>query len=219
MILDWSILARSADALARGLLATLAIVLLALAIGSAIGLLVCIARRSRRSVWRGVARVYVNLFRNAPEMLLIFWAYFCLPQLVSFNLSGFATGTLALGLSAGAYLGEIFRTGIAAVPVQQWEAGTALGLRRPALWHRVILPQVLRHVVPMLVNYLTELLKFSTLLSAIGVPELVHTATEIGGRTFRYLELYSGVAGLFFALIFPLSLYARRNGARALARH
>lgn len=219
MILDWSILARSADALGRGLLATLAIVILALALGSAIGALVCIARRSRYGACRGAARVYVNLFRNAPEMLLIFWAYFCLPQLVSFSLSGFATGTLALGLSAGAYLGEIFRTGIAAVPVQQWEAGTALGLRRPALWLRVILPQVFRHVLPMLVNYLTELLKFSTLLSAIGVPELVHTATEIGGRSFRYLELYSGVAGLFFILIFPLSLYARRNGARALARH
>lgn len=219
MTLDWSILARSTDALARGLLVTLAIVTLALALGSAIGLLLCIARRSKLGAWRAMARVYVNLFRNAPEMVLIFWAYFCLPQLVSFNLSGLATGTLALGLSAGAYLGEIFRTGIAAVPVQQWEAGTALGLRRLTLWRRVILPQVVRHVIPLLVNYLTELLKFSTLLSAIGVSELVHTATEIGGRTFRYLELYSGVAGLFFLLIFPLSLYARKHGARALARH
>lgn len=218
MILDWSILLRSAGPLGRGLLYTLAIVLAALALGSAIGLVVCAARRSNHGTLRGAARTYVNVFRNAPEMLLIFWAYFCLPQLVSFNISGFSTGTLALGLSSGAYLGEIFRAGVAAVPVQQWEAGTALGLRRRTLWRRIIIPQLLRHVTPLLVNYLTELLKFSTLLSAIGVPELVHTATEIGGETFRYLELYSGVAALFFFLIFPLSLYARRHGARTLAR-
>jgi ABC-type amino acid transport system permease subunit len=142
-------------------------------------------------------------------VVVIFWFYFCLPQLVDLRLSAFATGTLALGLSAGAFLSEIFRAGIEAVPRGQHDAAQALGLSRLPLWTLIILPQAVRPMVPAFVNYLTELLKHSTLLSAIGVGELAHAAFTMGGQTFRYFEFFTAIGFIFFVMIFHLSLYGR----------
>jgi polar amino acid transport system permease protein len=217
MTFDWNVVVRHADLLLLGFGVTLLAVVLAFTFGSLVGLVVCLGSRASGRLPQLLARTYVNLFRNIPEALLIFWAYFCLPQLLPLKLSGFATGVLALTISAGAYLGEIFRAGVAGVPDGQWEAGRALGLSRAALWRCVILPQAVARTTPMLVNYSTELLKFSALLSTVGVAELVHTATTLGGQNFRYLELYSTVALIFFGTIFPLSIYARHRGGRRLS--
>jgi ABC-type amino acid transport system permease subunit len=103
------------------------------------------------------------------------------------------------------------------VPKGQWEAARALGLRFTPLWGRIVLPQALRLMVPPFVNYFTELVKNTTLLSAIGVGELALQAYLLGGQTFRYVEFLTAIAIGYFLVIFPASLLARRLERRARA--
>lgn len=193
-----------------GLELTVAATLVALATGVLGGALVCALRRSRRRWPARVAVGFVGFFRTTPEMILIFWGYYCLPLLLDWRISGFWTGSLILGLVAAAYLAEIFRAGIEALPRGQWEAARALGLRPYPLWRCVVLPQAVRLMVPPFVNYFTELVKNTTLLSAIGVGELSLQAYLLGGQTFRYVEFLSVIAVGYFLVIFPTSLLARR---------
>lgn len=198
-----------------GLGVTVAATLVALAMGVVGGGLVCALRRSRPRWAVAAAHGYIQFFRTTPEMILIFWGYYCLPLLLNWQLSGFWTGSLVLGLVAAAYLAEIFRAGIEALPRGQWEAARALGLHPYPLWRRVVLPQALRLMIPPFVNYFTELVKNTTLLSAIGVGELSLQAYLLGGQTFRYLEFLTVIAVGYFFVIFPASVLARRLERRA----
>lgn len=205
-----NVLLRNYPLLLSGLLLTLAIALIALVIGVALGGLLCAARLSKRRPLNRLAGAYILFFRVTPEMILIFWAYFCIPLLLGWRISGLWAGSVTLGLVAAAYYAEIFRAGIQALPKGQAEAARSLGMRGIPLWRFVLLPQALRLMVPPLVNYFTELLKNTTLLSAIGIGELALQAYLLGGQTFRYVEFLTAIAFIYFFLIFPLSLASRR---------
>ena len=196
--------------LLEGVVLTLWAAAVALSIGVVLGALGCAVRLSERPLLDRAVRGYVLFFRTTPEMVLIFWGYFCVPYLFKLKVSGFWIGAVVLGLVAAAYLTEIFRAGVHAVPRGQVEATLALGLRRYPRWRFVILPQALRLMVPPLVNYFTELLKNTTLLSSIGVAELALQAYLLGGQTYRYVEFLSAIALIYFAIIFPLSMASRR---------
>lgn len=215
MAFDASLLLRHAPLLLQGLAMTVAASLVALAIGIAGGALLLALRRAGSRWASAPAAAFVHVFRVTPEMILIFWAYFCLPYLLDWKISGFWTGTIVLGLVAAAYLSEIFRAGVASIGQGQWDAGRALGLGFRPLWGLVVLPPALRAMIPALVNYFTELVKNTTLLSAIGVGELALQAYLLGGQTFRYLEFLTAIAIGYFLLIFPASLAARRLERRA----
>ncbi|HSE74604.1 MAG TPA: amino acid ABC transporter permease [Dongiaceae bacterium] len=187
---------------------TVLITLASLALGMLIGVVVCAMQRSGKSALVYPAVAYVAVFRTIPEMVLIFWIYFCMPAVTGLTLSGIASGCIALGLASGAYLAEIYRGGIEAVPLQQHEAGQALGLPTWLLWVKVILPQAVRFMVPPFMNYFTELLKNTTLVAAIGVAELAYAAYALGGQTFRYLEFMTAIGVIYFAIIFPIGRYA-----------
>ena len=197
-------------ALAEGMQVTLLVTAGALLIGIALGAVVCAMRLSGRAWLRQPAGLFIALFRTLPEMILLFWAYFCVPEIVGANVSAVGAGVIMLGVVAGAYLAEIFRAGIAALPRGQAEAARALGLPFLPRWRRVILPQALRGMMPPLMNYFTELVKNTTLLSAIGVSELSLRAYLLGGQTFRYIEFLTAIAIGYFLIIFPASLVSRR---------
>ena len=201
--------------LLEGVVLTLWAAAVALTIGVVLGALGCAVRLSGRPLFDRIARGYVLFFRTTPDMVLIFWGYFCVPYLFKLKVSGFWTGSIVLGLVAAAYFTEIFRAGVQAVPRGQVEASLALGLDRYPRWRFVILPQALRLMVPPIVNYLTELLKNTTLLSSIGVAELALQAYLLGGQTYRYVEFLSAIALVYFAIIFPLSMASRRLERRA----
>lgn len=156
---------------------------------------------------------FLHVTRATPEMIAIFWAYYCLPIVLGANLSGLTCGVLALGLIGGGYMAEIVRGGILAVDRGQWEAARSLAIPRPITWLYVIAPQAVRKMLPAVVNYFTDLLKATTLLAGIGVGEVAYVAYLSGSASFRYLEPLTGVAILFFLLIFPLSVLARRLNA------
>lgn len=195
--------------LTAGLAVTLAILGAGGLIAVAGGTLLCSVRIGRGR-GRGLARVLITFFRTVPEVVLIFWAYYCLPRLFGGRVSGFWAGTVTLGLIGSAYLAEIFRAGVEGVARGQAEAARALGLRPRHVWRFVVGPQALRLSIPPLVNYFSEFLKNTTLLSAIGVADLSLQAFLIGGQTFQYMGYLSAIAVVYFAMIFPISLLSRR---------
>ena len=197
-------------ALLGGLMVTCLATLIALSIGFVVAI-VMVALRLGGGKWaRRFVDAYLTFFRTTPEMVLIFWAYFCLPAVLGIQMSGLTAGSLSLGLVTGAYLAEIFRAGIQSVPKGQFEAGRALGLSRFALWTRVVLPQGVPLMTPPFINYLTELIKNTTLLAAIGVAELAYVAYNLGAQTFRYFEFITAIGIGYFLIIFPISLLSRR---------
>jgi His/Glu/Gln/Arg/opine family amino acid ABC transporter permease subunit len=206
---DYHVLVQYYPDLLDGWVMTLIIAVIAAVSGTVIGLIVCMVRLSGRRVLPRIAAAYTNVFRTIPEMSLIFWIYFCAPPLLDLRLSAFASGAATLSLVSGAYMAEIFRAGVLSLPKGQFEAAQALALPRLVRWRLVILPQAVRAMTPAFVTYLTELLKNTALLSAIGVAELAYAASTLGAQTFRYMEFMTAIALAFFAIIFPLSVLGR----------
>jgi His/Glu/Gln/Arg/opine family amino acid ABC transporter permease subunit len=218
MDFDYHILIRSIPILLNGLGWTLLIATTAILGGSGLGLGLCAFNLSNIKSARWLSRTYIEFFRTTPEMVLIFWVYFCFPPLFDVRLSAFWSGTLALTLVTGAYLAEIFRAGIQSIGAGQGDAAKALGLKWHHRWALVILPQAFRRMIPAIMAYLTELLKNTALLSAIGVTELAYRASTLGAETFRYMEFLSAVGAIFFGIIYPVSLAARILEGRLLRR-
>jgi His/Glu/Gln/Arg/opine family amino acid ABC transporter permease subunit len=210
MTFDYHVLVRYWPFLLSGLGWTLLITVVSLSVGGTLGLLVCAMRLSTRALMVRLSRWYIDFFRTTPEMVLIFWVYFCAPPLLDVRLSAFWSGTIALAGVSGAYLAEIFRAGIQSISKGQVEAAVALGLRPYLRWRLVTIPQAVRRMLPAFVAYFTELLKNTGLLSAIGVAELVYRSNTLGAQTFRYMEFLSATALIFFIIIYPVSLFVRQ---------
>ena len=207
---NWNVVFRNYELLIQGLAITVQVTLISVLIGFLIGGIVCSARLSKTNLIKNFAKGYILFFRATPEMILIFWAYFCVPMIFEFKVSGFWTGSVALGLVTAAYLAEIFRAGFNAIPVGQLEAAESLGLKFYVKWRFIITPQLMKIMIPPLFNYFTELLKNTSLLSGIGVAELALQAYLLGGQTFRYVEFLTAIAILYFLMIFPLSFISRK---------
>lgn len=218
MEFDYHTLLQHYPLLLIGLWKTVYLSAISLVVGIVLGLVACLGKLQETGLQYRLSSYFIDFFRTIPEVVLIFWVYFCLPLLLDLRLSGEACGVIALSLFSGAYLAEIFRAGVSAVPRGQVEAAYALGIPVYYIWWRVILPLAVRRMMPTFVNFLTELLKASSLLSAIGIGEMVYQASTLGANTFRYVEFLSAVAVLYFAIILPLSLYARRAEARLVRR-
>ncbi len=208
MELDFGVVLDRWPELMAGVRITVLAFLIALAIGVPLAVLICAGTLRDRGFWAGLARGYVTVFRTIPEIVLIFWMFYCLPPLLGFNVSGIVSGSFALALVSGAYLSEIFRGGIQSVGKGQWEAAGALALPRRTVWLRVVVPQATRISVPPFINFLTELLKGTTLLATVGVADLALKAYVLGAQTFRYLEFLTAIAVIYFVIIFPVARLA-----------
>ncbi len=209
MSFDLNTLISTAPALLHGICLTALITFLAFVTASIFGLLGASVSWSNARIAACCSKAYIQLARATPEMIAIFWAYYCLPILLGASLSGLTCGVLALGLIGGGYMAEIIRGGVQSVERGQWEAANSLGLPRYITWSHIIAPQAIRKMVPAILNYFTDLLKATTLLAGIGVSEVAYAAYISGSASFRYLEPLTGVAILFFLIIFPLSVWAR----------
>jgi His/Glu/Gln/Arg/opine family amino acid ABC transporter permease subunit len=203
--------------LLQGVQLTMLLVLTSLAIGVVLGLVACLGKLLERGLLCWIASVYVMVMRGIPEMVVMFWIYYCGPLILNTRLSSFSAATASMSLYAGAFLAEIFRAGILAVPRGQGEAARALAIPELSLWAEVILPQALRMMIPAFIGVVTLVVKISGLASAIGVGELVYEASIVSGQTYRHFELFTAVAIFYFMLIFPLSLLAQ-SYERKLAR-
>jgi His/Glu/Gln/Arg/opine family amino acid ABC transporter permease subunit len=205
---DWSVVFSTATLhiTITGLEYTLVVSVLSLALGSCIGLVAALARGSRRFPFSQIAYVYTDFFRTTPILVQIVWIFYVLPILMGINFDAVTAGVIALGLNSGAFFSEVFRAGIESVGQGQRDAASVLGLSRIATMRRIVLPQALRRVVAPTGNMFISLVKDSSILSIIGVTELLYQYQSQASVTFRPLELYTALAVVYFLLTYPMSL-------------
>jgi polar amino acid transport system permease protein len=199
---------------------TIALSLIAFAGGSVGGLLVALARTSERPVLQRITGAFILIFQGTPLLLQLFLIFFGAPVL-GMDINPWIAASIALVLNSSAFLGEIWRGCIQAVPRGQWEAAEALGLHYAARMRRVILPQAFRIALPPTVGYMVQIIKATSLAAIIGFAEVTRTGQVINNATFQPLIVFSVVAAIYFVLCWPLSLLAariERRQAAALAR-
>jgi len=194
---------------------TLALAAIAFIGGAVGGLLVALARTSGQAVLTRMATVFIQVFQGTPLLMQLFLVFFGAPVL-GVEVSAWTAASIALTLNTSAFLGEIWRGSIQAVPAGQWEAAAALGLRWVARMRLVILPQAFKIALPPTVGYLVQVLKGTSLAAIIGFTEITRAGQIINNVTFEPMLSFGVVALLYFFLCWPLSLLARNMERRLL---
>ena len=203
--------------LAAGIGLTVGLSVTAIVVSVVLGLALALAARSGSGALRRAARVYVEVFRAIPLLVLLLWVYYGLPVVSGLQFGAFAAGVISLALSDAAFEAEIFRAGIQSVPKGHREAAQALGLSPMQVFRLVVLPQALRVILPALGNQFVYVMKMSSLVSVIGLQELTRRANELNVTEYRPLEIYSLLVLEYLVLILLTSWGVRRL-ERRLAR-
>lgn len=199
----------------KGALITLIVSIITVFLGTIIGLGFALLKRSKFGALRAIATVYIEIMRGTPALLQISIAYYGLSSILpipdvyiawlNLDLSRLIPGCIALALNSGAYVAEIFRSGIAAVNIGQTEAAYSLGMRPRLTMSKVVLPQAIRNILPALGNEFVTVIKESSILSTISIAELMFSTTLVQGATYIAMEPLI-VAGVFyFAMTFTTS--------------
>ncbi|CAJ1499978.1 ectoine/hydroxyectoine ABC transporter permease subunit EhuD [[Mycobacterium] burgundiense] len=192
---------------------TLGITAAAAVVAIILGLIFALGRRAEPPWVSWPTYWVVEFIRSTPIPIQLFFVYFGLP-VVGIQLSAMVTGIAVLGVHYAAYMSEVYRAGIEAIPRGQWEACTALSLSPRRTWIGVILPQVVRRILPSTGNQIIALFKETPFLIVIGVAEMVTVANQFGGQNYRYIEPIT-IAGLIFLLAsYPTSVLMRRLETR-----
>jgi polar amino acid transport system permease protein len=190
-----------------------------LVLGSITGLLIALARRSRFKPVRVTALVYIDIFRALPLLVLLVWAFFCIPILFwGVQLLPTTSAVIVLSLNLSAFIAEIIRSGIESIPEFHIESAKTLGFSRFQTLRFVTLPIGLRNMVPALVGQYINTIKLSVLASVIAVPELLHQTNVIIAQTYRPLEFYTILALIFLILLLPLTIWSRRLESGAVVQ-
>lgn len=207
MTVDWS-WQRAWDALPvllEGFRITLLATVLGFVLAAVVGLLIAVARRSLPRPLAMLLGGIAEFIRLTPLVVQLLFVYYLLPQFTALQI-----GIVVLGIHYATYMAEVYRAGIDAVPVGQWEASRALSLSTTRTWRAVILPQAVRRVIPALGNYAVSMFKDTPFLFTITVVEMVTAAQQFGARNFQYLEPLT-LAGLIFLIAsYPTSVLIRR---------
>jgi len=199
---------------------TLALSAIAFVGGALLGLVVALSRTSENAMARHVSRAFIQVFQGTPLLLQLFLIFFGAPVL-GFDINPWVAAGVALVLNSAAFLAEIWRGCIEAVPRGQWEAAQALNLNYMARMRFVVLPQAFKIALPPTVGYMVQIIKGTSLAAIIGFTEITRAGQIINNATFQPLPVFATVAALYFVICWPLSLLAarmERKRARALAR-
>jgi polar amino acid transport system permease protein len=206
---DFYFLERYLPLLWKGVLVTLAYTVGTIFLGLVIGLLVGLGRLSKSKLINIPLIGFIEAFRCTPLLVQIVWFYYALPVLLGIQIPATAAAVMTLSFYTAAFYAEIFRGGIVSIEQGQWDAGRALGLGPWHMMRKVILPQAIRRMIPPFVNQSITQLKNTSLVSTIAVPDLLYQGTLITADTYRPLEVYTVVALIYFAMLFPSTLLAQ----------
>src|SRR6184192_3912029 len=189
---------------------TLRLAIPAIVLGFVLGIFVGLGRLSATRWIRTPATMYVEFFRGVPLVMVIFWIWFIIPQLLRLPIPEYGVALTAFVVFEAAYFGEIVRAGIQSVPRGQVEAATALGLTAVQSMRFVVLPQAVRNMVPSLVTQMIVLFKDTSLASIIGYVDLTKAAQIVNNREIRPFELYLFIAVVYWIIAYAMSRVARR---------
>jgi His/Glu/Gln/Arg/opine family amino acid ABC transporter permease subunit len=202
---NWDVVAQHQDLLLAGVRYTLLIAATAMALSLLLGLGIAILRLSPLAPLRWLAAAYINVFRAIPLFVFIIYVYYGVSIAVGINFSPVTAGIIALTLQYAAWMAEIFRSGIQAVPKGQREAALSLGMGGARTFASIVLPQALRVVIPPTGNMFVGMVKDSSLVSIIGVAELVRNTQLLVSQTFRPFEFYTAAVVFYVAVTLALS--------------
>jgi ectoine/hydroxyectoine ABC transporter permease protein EhuD len=205
---DWALARAAWPALVEGLKITVELTFIVIAISLVMGIFVALGRLSHHRVLSVVVGFYVDFMRATPLLLQLIYIYFVLPT-VGIQLDPFVAAVVGLSLNYSAYLSEVYRSGIQAIPRGQLDAAAALGMRPSLTMRRIVLPQAIRIVIPTLGNYFVALFKDTSLASFLTLQELLFSGQIIISRTYDYFTIYTMVIFLYFLVGYPSLLLVR----------
>ncbi|MET0509797.1 MAG: amino acid ABC transporter permease [Burkholderiaceae bacterium] len=203
MNLDWSVLWTNREALWHGALLTVALTVLTMALAVPGGIVLALMRQSANRFVRGAALAFVEFFRNLPLILVVYWVFYVLPMAFDVQFSPFTTAVLALVLNVSAYNAETFRAGINSIRKGQMEAALAVGMSKRQAMMKIVLPQAVRRILPVLASTWVSLFKDTSLVSVIAVADLAYSAMQIRAQTFRVLEVLTAMAAIYWLMGYP----------------
>jgi ectoine/hydroxyectoine ABC transporter permease protein EhuD len=206
--IDWALVRESLPALLEGLKITVELTFIVIVISLILGVFVALGRLSKNRGLRIVTGFYVDFMRATPLLLQLIYIFFVLPT-VGIRLDPFVASVVGLSLNYSAYLSEVYRSGIQAIPRGQLDAAAALGMRPSLTMRRIILPQAIRIVIPTLGNYFVALFKDTSLASALTLQELLFSGQIIISRTYDYFTIYTMVLVLYFLVGYPALILVR----------
>lgn len=195
--------------LLRGLGTTIGVSLISIAIGMFLGLVTCFMGRSKNPVFKWISAVYVWCVRGTPMIVQALVVFFGIPFITGIKAESFYAGIITLSLNAGAYMSEIFRGGIQAVSIGQIEAARSLGLSSFKTMLKIVLPQAFKMSIPAFVNQFIITIKDSSILSIIGLAELVNMGQVYIGATYIYFPVYTTIALYYLAVISVLMIISK----------
>lgn len=204
-LIKFDLIIKSLPSLLEGAQLSLLVSALSVAFGISLGILIATARLSKVWPLRALAGAYVAFLRGTPIIVQIFIVHFGLSEL-GLTLPALVSGIVALSLNSGAYMGEVFRGGIQSIDIGQTQAGLSLGLTNFQVFRYIVFPQAFRRVIPSMGNEMITLTKDSSLVSFIAITELTYKATLIASRTYEYFTMYIGIAIVYFAITYTLSV-------------
>jgi polar amino acid transport system permease protein len=216
--LNFAVVAQNLDTFARGAWMTLTVSLIAIAIGMCAGLALSFTLLSKRRLASRIARVYVSFFRGTPLLAQLLLAYYFLPGLIGVDLPPLVAAVGALALNTTAFQAEIYRGGLLAIAPGQLEAARILGISVWQARRRILVPQVMRLVLPSLINETISIVKNSSLVSVIAVTELLRVSQGLVAVTFRPTEIYITAAATYLVMNLALAQLGRLS-ERRLSRH
>lgn len=205
MSFNFSLVMDSLPLLLTGAVVTVEITALSVSLGFVIGMFVALANLSKVWVVRLLAKCYVDVIRGTPLLVQIFLIYFALPLLVGQRIEPFIAAVAACSINSGAYISEIFRSGIQSVDKGQMEAGRSLGLTWGQTMKEIIMPQAIKIIIPPLGNEFIAMLKDSSLVSVIGFEELTRRGQLIIAKTYGSFEIWTTVAIIYLIMTLSIS--------------
>ncbi len=207
---DFGMVGRYMPVLLEGLVMTLQLTVVSISLGLTLGIVVALARLSSLRIVRGPTIIFIEIMRGTPALVQLVWVYYALPIVTGIQLPVFSAVVLAFTLNLGAFYGEAFRAGIQAVPREQVETADVLGLGYVQRMRYVVVPQATRIVLPVLISLSISLFKDTSLVSTLGVADLMYNGRTVSTATYRPLEILTLVGAIYFMVAFPVTLLMRR---------
>lgn len=205
----WDVIAANLPFVMTGLQNTLIISAITLVLAMIGGLVIALLDMSRHWPLRVIGVGIGEIIRNTPILVQLLWAYYVLPIVFGINLNAFTALIVGLSIYSSAFIGEVYRAGIQAVPNGHREAARVLGLSEAQSFRRIVLPQAIRMTLPALASNFVQLIKYSSLGAVISVSEITRRGMELSSSTFRPLEIFTFIAVVYFFICWPLAMAIR----------
>ncbi len=214
----WDVIPNNLDFLMSGLQLTLLISAVTLVLAMLGGLVIAMLDMSRWRLVRIVGITFGEIIRNTPILVQLLWVYYVLPIVFDIGIGSFAALVIGLSVYQSAFISEVYRSGIQAVPQGHREAAQVLGLTQVQTLRRIVLPQAIRMTLPPLASNFVQLIKFSSLGAVISVSEITRRGMELSSSAFRPLEIFTFIAVVYFFICWPLAMAIRFWERRVAAR-